>query len=156
MSPSSDWYQHLPPRRHKFASWTLHLWSYRYWKKTYFYYISVLPHRNWAPLHCLFKWHLVNIACSYEALFHLGTSQESTHTARLQGRSIFKDIRAEAEEEIHEKLISKMNEFIELSNYDWLISEPQGTSSSWLMDLVTWIEISELPNHFFYQEHRFV
>ena len=30
-----------------------------------------------------------------------------------------------------------MNEFIELSNYDWLISEQQGTSSSWLMDLVT-------------------
>ena len=29
-----------------------------------------------------------------------------------------------------------MNEFIELSSYDWLMSEPQGTSSSWLMDLV--------------------
>ena len=64
---------------------------------------------------------------------------EATHIARLQGRSIFKDIRVEAEEEIHSKLISKIDEFIELANYDWLMSEPQGTSSSWLTDLIAFL-----------------
>jgi hypothetical protein len=78
---------------------------------------------------------------TYEgSTFFLGTSLEANHIARLQGRAIFKDIRSEAEEEIHEKLISKINEFIELVNYDWLMSEPQGTSSSWLMDLIAFLK----------------
>lgn len=68
-----------------------------------------------------------------------GTPLEATHIARLQGRSIFKDIRAEAEEEIHKKLISKIDEFIDLASYDWLMSEPQGTSSSWLTDLIAFL-----------------
>merc|ERR1712029_50906 len=68
-----------------------------------------------------------------------GTSMDATHIARLQGRSIFKDIRAEAEDEIHKKLISKIDEFIELANYDWLMSEPEGMSSSWLSDLIAFL-----------------
>ena len=68
-----------------------------------------------------------------------GASLESTHIARLQGRSIFKDIRVEAEEEIHSKLISKMDQFLELASYDWCMSEPQGTSSSWLTDLIAFL-----------------
>lgn len=59
--------------------------------------------------------------------------------SRLQARAIFKDIRVEAEEEIHCKLISKMDEFIELASYDWLMSEPEGTSSSWLTDLIAFL-----------------
>ena len=31
------------------------------------------------------------------------------------------DIRAEAEEHIYKKLISKMDEFIELAHYDWTL-----------------------------------
>ena len=53
---------------------------------------------------------------------------------------LFQDIRSEAEEEIHNKLISKIDEFIELANYDWLMAEPQGTSSSWLMDLIAFLK----------------
>jgi exocyst complex component 6 len=68
-----------------------------------------------------------------------GASLEATHIARLQGRSIFKDIRVEAEDKINSKLISKIDEFIELANYDWVMSEPQGTSSSWLMDLIAFL-----------------
>ena len=64
---------------------------------------------------------------------------EATHIARLQGRSIFKDIRVEAEEEIHSKLISKMDQFLELASYDWCMSEPQGTSSPWLTDLIAFL-----------------
>ena len=70
---------------------------------------------------------------------HAGASLEATHIARLQGRSIFKDIRVEAEEEIHSKLISKIDEFIELANYDYVMSELQGTSSSWLSDLIAFL-----------------
>jgi len=68
-----------------------------------------------------------------------GTNYDSNHIARLQGGSIFKDIRSEAEEEIHNKLESKIDEFIELANYDWSMSEAQGTSSTWLMDLIAFL-----------------
>jgi len=68
-----------------------------------------------------------------------GTSMDATHIARLQGCSIFKDIRAEAEDEILKKLISKIDEFIELANYDWQMSEPEGMSSSWLSDLIAFL-----------------
>ncbi|XP_040574989.1 exocyst complex component 6B isoform X1 [Lepeophtheirus salmonis] len=67
-------------------------------------------------------------------------SMEATHIARLQGRSMFKDIRAEAEDQINLKLISKMDEFIELANYDWLLSEAHGVSSPWLMDLIAFLK----------------
>jgi len=68
-----------------------------------------------------------------------GASKDAPHVARLQGRSLFKDIRVEVEEEIHAKLLSKMDEFIELANYDWLMSEPQGLSSPWLSDLLAFL-----------------
>ncbi len=74
-----------------------------------------------------------------DVYFRSGAPLEATHIARLQGRSIFKDIRVEAEEEIHSKLISKIDEFIELANYNYLMSEPQGTSSSWLTDLIAFL-----------------
>ena len=35
-----------------------------------------------------------------------GTGQDATHVARLQARSMFKDIRAEGEEYIFKKLVS--------------------------------------------------
>ena len=36
-----------------------------------------------------------------------GTGQDATHVARLQARSMFKDIRAEGEEYIFKKLVSR-------------------------------------------------
>jgi len=68
-----------------------------------------------------------------------GTSSEANHIARLQGGSIFKDIRSEAEEEIHNKLESKIDEFLELANFNWLMSEPSGMASPWLMDLIAFL-----------------
>jgi hypothetical protein len=68
-----------------------------------------------------------------------GASPDAPHIARLQGRSIFKDIRVEAEEEIHSKLLSKMDEFIELAHYDWVMSEPKGQASPWLSDLLAFL-----------------
>jgi len=69
-----------------------------------------------------------------------GAGQDATHVARLQARSMFKDIRAEAEEYIYRKLVSQMNEFLELASYDWMLSEPQGFASPWLMDLIAFLK----------------
>jgi len=69
-----------------------------------------------------------------------GTGQDANHVARLQARSMFKDIRAEGEEYIFKKLVSKMNEFLELASYDWMLSEPQGHASPWLMDLIAFLK----------------
>ena len=57
----------------------------------------------------------------------------------ISGGSIFKDIRSEAEEEIHNKLESKIDEFLELANFNWLMSEPSGMASPWLMDLIAFL-----------------
>jgi len=69
-----------------------------------------------------------------------GTGQDATHVARLQARSMFKDIRAEGEEYIFKKLVSKMNEFLDLASYDWMLTEPQGHASPWLMDLIAFLK----------------
>merc|ERR550517_1582891 len=69
-----------------------------------------------------------------------GAGQDATHVARLQARSMFKDIRAEAEEYIYKKLISQMDQFLELASYDWMLSEPQGLASHWLMDLIAFLK----------------
>lgn len=66
--------------------------------------------------------------------------EDINQAARLQARSMFKDIRAEAEEHIYKKLVSKMDEFIELANYDWTLNEPMGTASPWLMDLIAFLK----------------
>lgn len=68
-----------------------------------------------------------------------GAPADAPHMARLQARSIFKDIRVEAEEEIHSKLLSKMDEFVGLADYEWLMQEPRGTCSPWLSDLLAFL-----------------
>ena len=69
-----------------------------------------------------------------------GTGQDANHVARLQARSMFKDIRAEGEEYIYKKLVSKMDEFLELANYDWMMADPTGQASPWLMDLIAFLK----------------
>lgn len=69
-----------------------------------------------------------------------GAGQDATHVARLQARSMFKDIRAEGEEYIYKKLVSKMDEFLELANYDWMMADPTGQASAWLMDLIAFLK----------------
>jgi len=63
-----------------------------------------------------------------------------SHTAELQGKSMFKDARAEAEEQIYERLKVKIDETFELSNYDWTLSEPQGRASDYIIDLVAFLQ----------------
>lgn len=69
-----------------------------------------------------------------------GMTREMSHVARLQGRSVFRDVRSDAEQQIYEALKCKMNEFMELANYDWLLNEPSGHASSYLMDLIAFLK----------------
>uniref|UniRef100_A0A8C0HB64 Exocyst complex component n=1 Tax=Chelonoidis abingdonii TaxID=106734 RepID=A0A8C0HB64_CHEAB len=66
-------------------------------------------------------------------------SQETVHTARLYGLSTFKDARHAAEGEIYTKLNQKIDEFIQLADYDWTMSEPAGRASGYLMDLINFL-----------------
>lgn len=68
-----------------------------------------------------------------------GASRELSHIARLQGRAVFRDVRDDAEQQIYEALKRKMDEFMELANYDWLLNEPSGQASSYLMDLIAFL-----------------
>ncbi|XP_053165463.1 exocyst complex component 6 isoform X2 [Hemicordylus capensis] len=66
-------------------------------------------------------------------------SQEAVHTARLYGLSTFKDARHAAEGEIYTKLNQKIDEFIQLADYDWIMTEPDGRASGYLMDLINFL-----------------
>jgi len=68
------------------------------------------------------------------------TSHELSHTTRLQGRAVFRDVRGDAEQQIYESLKRKIDEFMELANYNWLLSESSGHASSFLMDLIAFLQ----------------
>ncbi|XP_053306059.1 exocyst complex component 6 isoform X2 [Spea bombifrons] len=79
-------------------------------------------------------------------------SPETVHTARLYCLSTFKDARHAAEEEIYTKLNQKIDEFIQLADYDWTMSEPDGRASGYLMDLINFLRstfqvFTNLPNN---------
>ncbi|XP_078499530.1 exocyst complex component 6 isoform X2 [Lissotriton helveticus] len=66
-------------------------------------------------------------------------SPETVHTTRLYGISTFKDARHSAEGEIYTKLNQKIDEFIQLADYDWTMSEPDGRASGFLLDLINFL-----------------
>ncbi|KAM5237156.1 exocyst complex component 6 isoform 4-T4 [Ctenodactylus gundi] len=66
-------------------------------------------------------------------------SQETVHTTRLYGLSTFKDARHAAEGEIYTKLNQKIDEFVQLADYDWTMSEPDGRASGYLIDLINFL-----------------
>lgn len=57
----------------------------------------------------------------------------------LQGKVIFKDIRGEAEEQIYTALRLKLDEFLDLASYDWTMAEPSGQPSSYVTDLIAFL-----------------
>ncbi|BFZ02390.1 hypothetical protein BsWGS_05429 [Bradybaena similaris] len=69
-----------------------------------------------------------------------GAEKDSVHIARLYGSSMFKDARSDAEQHIYEQLNLKIDEFLDLASYDWTIPEPRGQASSYLMDLVAFLQ----------------
>ncbi|CAL1600211.1 unnamed protein product [Knipowitschia caucasica] len=66
-------------------------------------------------------------------------SPETVHTTRLYGLSTFKDARHAAEGEIYTKLNQKIDEFIQLADYDWGMAESEGRASGYLMDLINFL-----------------
>jgi hypothetical protein len=53
---------------------------------------------------------------------------------------MFKDARAEAEEQIYERLKAKIDDTFELANYEWTLNEPQGRASDYIIDLVEFLQ----------------
>jgi len=68
-----------------------------------------------------------------------GSSREGSHVARLQGKTMFKDARADAESQIYLQLNKKIDEFLDLANYDWTMPQPIGQASSYLVDLMAFL-----------------
>ncbi|XP_077594544.1 exocyst complex component 6 isoform X5 [Stigmatopora nigra] len=66
-------------------------------------------------------------------------SPETVHTTRLYGLSTFKDARHAAESEIYTKLNQKIDEFIQLADYEWSMAESEGRASGYLMDLINFL-----------------
>lgn len=69
-----------------------------------------------------------------------GAEKDSIHVAKLLGTSMFKDARSEAEEHIYKQLNVKIDEFLDLANYDWMLTESKGHASGYLMDLIAFLQ----------------
>ncbi|CAL4226899.1 unnamed protein product, partial [Meganyctiphanes norvegica] len=68
-----------------------------------------------------------------------GSGSDSSGLGNLQGKMMFKDIRGEAEEQIYTALRLKLDEFLELASYDWMLAEVKGHSSSYVTDLIAFL-----------------
>ncbi|CAN9508720.1 unnamed protein product [Ophioblennius macclurei] len=94
-------------------------------------------------------------ACKYLEEFITNitnVSPETVHTTRLYGLSTFKDARHAAEGEIYTKLNQKIDEFVQLADYEWGMAESDGRASGYLMDLINFLRstfqvFTHLPNN---------
>ncbi|KAF4518416.1 hypothetical protein B566_EDAN002069 [Ephemera danica] len=71
---------------------------------------------------------------SEDAVLVMKQQQQTTAPAGM-----FRVARADAELQICEKLQRKLDEFLELEKYDWLLVEPQGHASSHITDLIAFL-----------------
>lgn len=81
-----------------------------------------------------------------------GTSSERINVSRVYGLSSFKDMRAEAEQQVYERLNMKIEDFLELANYNWVPVNSRLHASSYLVDLLdylhtTFLNFSTLPGN---------
>jgi len=53
---------------------------------------------------------------------------------------MFKDARADAEAQIYKQLNKKIDEFLELATYDWLLAESNGMASPYVSDLIAFLK----------------
>ncbi|KYM77042.1 Exocyst complex component 6 [Atta colombica] len=54
--------------------------------------------------------------------------------------AMFRVAREDAEKQICDKLKNKLDEFLELENYDWNLTEPQGHASGFITDLIAFLQ----------------
>ncbi|XP_015272271.1 PREDICTED: exocyst complex component 6B-like, partial [Gekko japonicus] len=64
---------------------------------------------------------------------------ETVHTTKLYGATTFKDARHAAEEEIYTNLNQKIDQFLQLADYDWMAAEPSAEASDYLVDLIAFL-----------------
>ncbi|KAL8624105.1 hypothetical protein ACOMHN_036108 [Nucella lapillus] len=69
-----------------------------------------------------------------------GAEKDSVHVARLHGTSMFKDARSDAEQHIYQQLNAKIDEFMDLAAYDWVLLESKGHPSSYISDLMAFLQ----------------
>ncbi|GBP68310.1 Exocyst complex component 6 [Eumeta japonica] len=65
--------------------------------------------------------------------------------------SMFQTARDDAEQQICEKLEKKVDEFLDLENYDWLLVEPTGQASAFVTDMLSYLSgvltsLEQLPD----------
>ncbi|XP_058961962.2 exocyst complex component 6B [Pocillopora verrucosa] len=80
------------------------------------------------------------------------TSSERINVSRVYGLSSFKDMRAEAEQQVYERLNMKIEDFVELANYNWVPVNSRLHASSYLVDLLdylhtTFLNFTTLPGN---------
>ncbi|XP_077136451.1 exocyst complex component 6B isoform X2 [Ranitomeya variabilis] len=64
---------------------------------------------------------------------------DTVHTSKLYGLTTFKDARQAAEEEIYTNLNQKIDQFLQLADYDWMAAECAEQASDYLLDLVAFL-----------------
>nr|XP_057922038.1 exocyst complex component 6B [Doryrhamphus excisus] len=68
---------------------------------------------------------------------------ETANATKLYGTSTFKDARHAAEAEIYTSLNAKIDQFLQLADYDWMAGVPTGaapTASDYLLDLMAFLK----------------
>lgn len=73
-----------------------------------------------------------------------GTSSERINVSRVYGLASFKDMRAEAEQQVYDRLNMKIGEFIDLANYNWVPEKARLHASSYLVDLLDYLQTTFL------------
>ncbi|XP_060524223.1 exocyst complex component 6 [Cylas formicarius] len=69
------------------------------------------------------------------------TGEESRSVTTGQGQhAMFKTAREDAVRQICEKLKQKLDEFLELESYDWVLVEPKGHASSFISDMIAYLQ----------------
>ncbi|KAL2079717.1 hypothetical protein ACEWY4_025461 [Coilia grayii] len=64
---------------------------------------------------------------------------DTMNATKLYGTSTFKDARHAAEEEIYTKLNQKIDQFLQLADYDWMAAQGAGQASDYLSDLIAFL-----------------
>ncbi|XP_035313867.1 exocyst complex component 6B isoform X3 [Cricetulus griseus] len=64
---------------------------------------------------------------------------ETVHTTKLYGTTTFKDARHAAEEEIYTNLNQKIDQFLQLADYDWMTGDLDNKASDYLVDLIAFL-----------------
>uniref|UniRef100_A0A671NNW1 Exocyst complex component n=1 Tax=Sinocyclocheilus anshuiensis TaxID=1608454 RepID=A0A671NNW1_9TELE len=64
---------------------------------------------------------------------------DTINATKLYGTSTFKDARHAAEEEIYTNLNQKIDQFLQLADYDWMAAQGGGQASDYLSDLIAFL-----------------